>query len=158
MAQSAAPMSNRAKARVVLNRQAFEQIDLANADGLLAVAEEVIETASPPDRAPFGQGLVQGGGTLAYLGNKKVGGQMQDGRNVAKPRSLRLRDMVAIAGWGFPARFVELGTVDTPAEPFLTKAVAIVEPSADVVISKRIQGRLAGLRDPRAALRWIGQK
>lgn len=146
----------RSQARIVLNRKAFEQIELANVDGLLAVAEEVIETARPPDAPPYGQGLLQGGGTLAYLGNKKVGGQMQDGRNVSKPRSLRLRDMVAIAGWGFPGRFVELGTVDTSAQPFLTRSVSIVEPQADVVISDRIRGRLAGLRDPRAALRFKG--
>lgn len=158
MAQSAAPMSNRAKARVVLNRSAFEQIELANTDGLMAVAQEVIDNARPPDAPPYGQGLLQGGGWLAFLGNKKIGGQMQDGRNVSKPRSLRVRDMVAIAGWGFPGRFVELGTVDTHAEPFLTRSVMEVEPRADVVLSQRIRARLAGLRDPRAALRWSGSK
>lgn len=153
---STRPMSKGQKARVVLNRQAFHQIDLANTDGLMAVAEEVINAARPPDAPPYGKGLLQGGGWLAYFGSKKIGGQMQDGRNVSKPRSLRDTLQVAIAGWGFPGRFVELGTVDTPAEPFLTAAVASVEPHADVVLSKRIRGRLAGLRDPRAALKYTG--
>jgi hypothetical protein len=149
-------MTKGQKVKVVLNREAFHQIDLANTDGLMAVAEEIIHNVRTPDAPPYGRGLLQGGGWLAYLGSKKIGGQMEDGRNVSKPRSLRDTTQVAIAGWGFPGRFVELGTVDTHAEPFLTKSVMEVLPSADVVLSKRIQGRLQGLRDPKAALRYTG--
>jgi hypothetical protein len=149
-------MSKGAKARVELNRAAFHEIDLANTDGLMAIAEEVIHTAKPPDAPQYGQGLVQGGGWLSYLDGKKIGGQMEDGRNAAKPRSLKLRDQVAIAGWGFPGRFVELGTVDTHAQPFLTRAVASVEPEADVILSKRVKERLKGLGDPKAQLRYTG--
>jgi HK97 gp10 family phage protein len=142
--------------RVVLNRKAFEQVDLAIADGLFAVAEEVIAVARPPDAPPYGQGLVEGGGAIAYLGGKKVNGTTIGGKQVKKPRSLKVRDgePVAIAGFGFPARFVELGTVDTPAEPFLTPAVFQVEPDADVILSKEIKRRLAGFKDARAAERF----
>lgn len=147
----------RSKSRMELNRKAFDAITLAQVDGLHAVALEVIATTRPPDAPPIGEGLVQGGGTLAYLGNKKVAGEMQDGRNVSKPRSLRVKagEMVAIAGWGFPGRFVEKGTVDTPSEPFLTPAVNRVTPSGERIITEGIREHLSGLGSPTAPLRHV---
>lgn len=135
-------------ARVELNRAAFDTLDVAHSDALFAVAVKVIETARPPDAPPYGKGLVQGGGALGFVGKKKVNGTTIGGRQIRKPRSLRLKgdEVAAIAGWGFPGRFVELGTVDTHADPFLTRAVAIVEPQAEVVISDAIAKRLRGER------------
>ncbi len=134
--------------RVELNRQAFDEVDLALADGLFAFAKDIIATAKPPDAAPFGEGLVQGGGALAWVGKKKVDGTTIGGRQIAKPRALRLQDgqVTAIAGFGFPARFVELGTIDTHAKPFLTPALAQRMPDAKPVISAAMQRRLAGRR------------
>lgn len=134
--------------RVVLNRKAFDEITLAIADGLFAVAEEVLSVVHPPDAPPFGQGLVQGGGALAYVGSKKVNGTTIGGRQIKKPRALRLSqgEVAAIVGFGFHARFAELGTIDTHAEPFLTPAVMQVLPNAEVVLSKATQRRLAGQR------------
>lgn len=131
--------------RVVLNRKAFAEIDLAIADGLFAVAERVIETASPPDAPPYGKGLVQGGGAVGFLGGKKVNGTTIGGRQIKKPRALRVgrTEAVGVAGWGFPARFVELGTVDTRAQPFLTPAVmSVVGGDAGAVITEAIRKKL----------------
>lgn len=167
--------------RVVLNRAAFAEIDLAIADGLFAVAQRVLEVVKVPDSpllkelvttssgkvrwehiggtepAGKGQGLVQGGGALAYLGGKKVNGTTIGGKQVKKPRALNTRDgqAVAIVGFGFPARFVELGTVHTHAEPFLTPAVmAVAGSEAEVLISEATKRRLAGFRDAKAAARF----
>lgn len=146
-----------ATSRVVLNRAAFAEIDLAIADGLFAVALRVLEVVRVPDAPPYGQGLVQGGGAIAYLGNRKVAGTTIGGKQIKKPRSLNTRDgqAVAIVGFGFPARFVELGTLHNHAEPFLTPAVGQVAGSeADVLISDATKRRLAGFRDARAAARF----
>lgn len=143
--------------RVVLNRKAFALIDLAIADGLFAVAERVLEVVRPPDAPPHGQGLVEGGGAVAYLGSKKVNGTTIGGKQIKKPRGLRagLGEAVIAVGFGFPARLVELGTVDTHAEPFLTPAVMqVVGSDAEVVLSAATKRRLAGLRDARAAARF----
>lgn len=132
-------------ARVVINRKAFAEIDLAIADGLFAVAERVLEVVDVPDAPPHGQGLVEGGGAIAYLGSRKVNGTTIGGRQVKKPRAFRTRqgEVAAAVGFGFPGRFVELGTIDTPSEPFLTKAVMQVAGSdAEVVISQATQRRL----------------
>lgn len=145
--------------RVVINRQAFDEITLAIADGLFAVAERVLEVVHPPDAPPQGQGLVQGGGAVAYVGNKKVNGTTIGGKQIKKPRNLRAQpgEAVAAVGFGFPARFEELGTVDAPANPFLTPAVMqVAGGEAEVILSKETARRLAGIRDPRAAARFGG--
>jgi hypothetical protein len=146
-------------ARVVLNRKAFDEINLAIADGLFAVAERVLEVVKVPDAPPYSKGLIQGGGAIAYLGTKKVNGTTIGGKQIKKPRALRTKagEAVAIVGFGFPARFVELGTLDTHAEPFLTPAVmAVAGSDAEVLISAATKRRLAGFRDAKAAARFGG--
>jgi hypothetical protein len=136
--------------RVVLNRKAFAEIDLAIADGLFAVALRVLDVVRVPDAPPYGQGLVQGGGAVAFLGGKKVNGTTIGGKQIKKPYGLKTgsTEAVAAVGFGFPARFVELGTVDTQAEPFLTPAVmGVVGSDADVVLSEAVQRRLRGERE-----------
>jgi len=134
--------------RVVLNRAAFDAITLAEADGVFEVAKEVLDVVNVPDAPAFGQGLIEGGGAVAWAAGKKVGGTTIGGKAIAKPRGLKTpsNQVVAIVGFGFPARFVELGTVDTHANPFLTRAVMQVTPGADVIISKATARRLAGVR------------
>lgn len=132
--------------RVVTNRKAFDIVTLAIADGLFAVAEEVLTVVRPPDAPPYGEGLREGGGAIAYVGNRKVNGTLIAGKQVKKPRKLRAQpgEPVAAVGFGFPGRFAELGTVDTKAQPFLTPAVMqVVGSNAEVVLSGAIKARLA---------------
>jgi hypothetical protein len=141
-------MARAYKSRVVLNRKAFTEIELAQADALFEVAKEVLAVFHPWDAPPHGQGLPEGEGAIAYYGRKKVGATQIGGRDVAKPRQLRLADgesKVAV-GIGFPGRFLELGTVDIAADPRLTEAVNRVVPGAEVIISDTIKRRLAGMR------------
>lgn len=141
-------MARAYKSRVELNRKAFEAIDLAETDALFEVAKEVLEVFHIWDAPPYGQGLPEGAGAIGYFGKKKVAATQIGGRDVAKPRSLRLKEGVSVVavGIGFPGRFLELGTVDIPANPRLTRAVALIVPGAKVIIGKAIQRRLAGIR------------
>ena len=141
-------MARAYKSRVEFNRKAFAALELAEADALHDVARVVLQVVDVPDAPPFGQGLREGGGAITYLGKKKVAATQIGGRDVSKPRTLRLKvdEVVTAVGFGFPGRFVELGTVDAPANPFLTRAVASVLPDAEVIISKTVAKRLAGIR------------
>ena len=135
--------------RVKLNRAAVGGVRLALADGAHAVAKAIVMDANPPDAGPFGEGLVTRGGTLAYVGSKKVDGWSLDGRQPRKPRSLRVRgseDIVAVAGFGFPGRFQEFGTARHSAQPFLTPARDRVVPRAVGILRQAVAYRLARLK------------
>jgi hypothetical protein len=139
--------------RVVLNRKAFQEVSLAIADGLFAVAEEVLAVVVVPDAPPYSKGLVEGGGAIAYLGTKKVNGTTIGGGQIKKPRGVKTAGgATAIVGFGFPARFVELGTLHSRAHPFFTPAVMqVVGSNAEVIISEAVANRLAGIRNADSA-------
>lgn len=130
--------------RVELNRKAFSEISLGAADGLFALAVAIVEGAHPGDAPPYGQGLVEGGGAVAWVGKKKVNGTTIGGKQITKPRELKLKEgeATAIAGFGFPARFHEIGTVDTDPHPFLTPSVDREVPNAEVHVSAAMKKRL----------------
>lgn len=138
-------------ARVVINRRAADAVLLGMADGLFDVAVQIKLAAdvTVPDAPPYGQGLLEGGGAVAYAGTRKVAGTTIGGRAIAKPRALRNRAGIAtaIVGWGFPGRFVHNGTVDTRADPWLLRAGMTVlgRGYADDVgraVARRLGGRL----------------
>jgi hypothetical protein len=128
--------------RVVLNRAALDAITLGMADGLLALADAVIAATKVPDAPVLGAGLIEAGGTVAYVAGKKVGGTAK------KPKAMKVRTMgVAVAGgFPFPARFQELGTVNQPARPFLTPALMAMVPDAAPFIRAATAKRLAAVK------------
>lgn len=132
----------RTSTRVVLNRAALDEVTLGIADGLLALADAVIAATKVPDAPPLGAGLIEEGGTVAYVLGKKVGGTAR------KPSAMKVRKMgVAIAGgFPFPARFAELGTVNQPARPFLTPALMATVPDAAPFIKAKVAERLRAVR------------
>lgn len=123
-------MARKPSSRVVLNRKALTQFGEAVADGVEEVMRTIIEVADPPDATPFGEGLVTGGGWLVFNGGKKVGGGSQRSTQPQKPKSERLpaTGITGIAGWTFPARFQNNGTVRHAANPFGSRAIAQVTP------------------------------
>jgi hypothetical protein len=133
-------MARKSSCRVQTNRAALSEAWLAVADGLLAVGEEIVATARPPDAAPFGEGLVTRGAAGVWVDGKKVGGEAE------KPRSLKVRQypIVGVAGFGFPARFQEVGTVHQPARPFLSPAKGQVAPGSPSTIRAAVQRRIGG--------------
>lgn len=123
-------MAVRGKARAVLNREALEQVDLAMAVGVERVAMRILEVVRPPDATPFGEGLVDRGGFISYVDGKRVGG---DADQKPKAMLVRGRGIVVGVGFGFPARFQEMGTERQPPRPFLTPAVMQVAGDESVV-------------------------
>lgn len=133
-------------ARVVLNRKAIDGVRLALADGVFAVAKTIVNEADPPDATPYGKGLVTNGGALLYVDGKKLDGMGLDGRQPGKPRSAKSSPgTVAIAGFGFPGRFLEFGTVKMAAQPFFTPARDRVLPRATGIIRQASAYRIARL-------------
>jgi hypothetical protein len=114
-------MARKPSAKVTLNRKNLSRLHKAFADGIEEVCRTFVETADPPDATPYGQGLVTTGGWLVYDGANKVAGGSLRGVQPNKPRAFRVRGTTGIqgiAGFGFPARFQETGTVHQPARPF----------------------------------------
>ena len=122
--------------RVQLNRAAFDEITLAAADGMFELAKSIVNNAHVPDAPPIGLGLIQGGGVLAYVGSKRVGVYSKYGAtSVKKPRAAKLdKAVTVIGGYGFPAMFVESGTIHMAAEPFLTPELLRQIPDAGPLI------------------------
>lgn len=142
-------MARKRNARVKLNRKAVDGVELAIADGLNAVVETIVRVARPPDATPFGEGLVTSGGWMTYVGGKKVDGGGLDGRQPKKPRAFRVKSahIVALAGFGFPGRFQEFGTVNHGAQPFFTPARDQVIPQIESIVRKNAAYRIARIRD-----------
>jgi hypothetical protein len=133
----AAPLK-KPSARVVINRAAVAEVRLVVADGMLAVAQAIVDTADPPDATPFGEGLVTTGAAGMWVDGRKIGGRAD------KPRRERMpaRGIAGVAGFGFPGRFQEEGTIHQPARPFLTPAANRVVAEAPAIMAAVVRPRL----------------
>jgi len=123
----------RRAAKVVLNHAALDAITRATADGLFELAKAIVDGADAPDATPFGEGLVDQGGVIAYVDRKLVATYSTGADpTVSKPRAARLGPgVVIIGGYGFPGRLQESGTVHQPARPFLTPKLMADLPEAE---------------------------
>jgi hypothetical protein len=134
--------------RVVLNRAAVTDLGLAVADGILEVGQQIIAAARPPDSPdppfPTGQGLPLQGGVLVYVDGQKVAGWHQRGKQPRKPRAAKTPKgaIVGIVGYGFPGRFAETGTANSPAQPFLSPATDQVTPAIPGHLRTGVRKRL----------------
>ena len=127
---SARTVANR-KARVVMNRAALDELQLAMADGLLRLGEQIIAEArdtaprDPEIAAKRGVPMMADTGNLVvYALGKKVGG---DEGGTGKPRGMATPKDQAVLGVWFSSplsHFAELGTLKERARPFLTPALA----------------------------------
>lgn len=139
-----------------LNQSRLDDVTLAVADGLFEAAKAIVELASarapdsPYDPFPLGEGLPKQGGVLVYAGNKKTHGWSIRGDQPVKPRAARAstksHSVVAIAGFGFPARFNEAGTIRQPARPFLAPSSREIQPHIPDLVGEVTRPRLAGMR------------
>jgi hypothetical protein len=136
--------------RVILNRSKIDTLRLGIADALFGVALEVLDNTHPPDAPPYGKGLVEGGGAVAWVDKRKVNGTTIGGRQIKKPRSLKLdvgvNGIVAIVGYGFPGRLVHNGSIHNRANPFLRRSGLEVLPEAKGIAGNRLQRWIRGMR------------
>jgi hypothetical protein len=138
---------------MVLNQSRLDDVTLIVADGLFEAGKTIIELASerapdsPYDPFPTGEGLPKQGGVLVYVANKKTHGWSLRGDQPVKPRAARLatkaHSVVAIIGFGFPARFNEVGTIRQPARPFFTPSAREVQPHIPEIVGDVTRPRLA---------------
>jgi len=109
------PRVSKRYARVELNRVAMAAVELGLADGVARTADAIVSTANVPDAPPYGKGLVTRGGFIVFLNGVQVAGSgSRPGREWVSARGV-----VGFAGFGFPGRFQELGTVNQSPRPFL---------------------------------------
>lgn len=142
--------------RVVLHRETIDAVILGGVDGLFALAKDVVLEAaanapdSPYDPYPAGEGLPKQGGVLVYVGNTKTHGWSIRGDQPKKPRSARLstkqHSVVALAGFGFPGRFSERGTIRQRAQPFLAPSRDEVAPRIPEIVGEITRPALAAAR------------
>jgi hypothetical protein len=147
------------RSRLEVNRAALDVVTLGLADGVFDVARAILRVAeaTAPDAEPYGEGLVSRGAAITFVGSKRTHQVRTDGSSttVRKPRGSRRlagAGVTGIVGFGFPSMFQELGTVNHRAQPFLTPAVAeVAGGEAKVLLSRAMQRRLRGERDPKSA-------
>jgi hypothetical protein len=116
-------------AKVKMRRGRLSDATKIVGEGLFEAGRVIVEQASavapdsPLDPYPLGEGLPKQGGVLAYVGDEKVDGYSIRGPQPAKPRAARVltnnHSVSVLVLWGFPARFVEGGTVNHGPQPFL---------------------------------------
>lgn len=160
------------RSRLEINRAALDAVDGGVAEGVFDIARAILRVseADAPDASSghypksagggprlAGEGLVMRGAAMTWAGRKKVNQVRTDGgsENVRKPRGSRglvEGQINGMVGWGFPSMFLEFGTVHAPPHPFFTKAASeVVGSEAEILLSKAMQRRLRGERDPKSA-------
>lgn len=141
---------------MALNQSRLDDVTLAVADGLFEAGRTIVELASevapdsPYEPYPLGEGLPKQGGVLVYVGNKKTHGFSLRGDQPKKPKAVRevtkRHSVVAVIGFGFPARFNEAGTIRQPGRPFLTPTVNKVAPHIPDLVGEVVRPQLAAAR------------
>jgi hypothetical protein len=141
-------MAKKYTKRVEINRSAVAAVRLVLADGMFAIGQQILANTHPPDDPPYGQGLVEGGGAVVWVDGKKVAGTTIGGRQVAKPRAVRLPKpgIVLVVGYGFPGRFVHNGTIHNVPNPFLARSVFGMVGQMGGIMAGFCRPRLAALR------------
>lgn len=125
------------RSRVELDPAAFARLERAVALGAGDIGAEVVRRARVPDAPPIGQGLVETGASAAFLGGRRIEGTADAPSDFDAPDG-----PAAIAGFDFPARFQEEGTIRQPARPFLSPAAEDVSGDAGAIMARRIGSEL----------------
>lgn len=120
--------------RLVIDPAAMARLQEALAHGFQALGEEIAHDAA--SRIPTGTPTVHmrnQWGVASFVDDRQVESASADGSAVARPNHFQGGGPTCVVGFGgyysnptskgyFSARYLEFGTSDTPAEPFLTPA------------------------------------
>lgn len=112
-------------AQVVMNKAALDAAQLGIADGAEELGRAILADAKAhaPDAPPYGQGLIESGVTAVWALGKLVAGDTSKAASKNKPRGMKVPkdQIVMFVGFEAPhAHLLELGTINMPAQPFLT--------------------------------------
>jgi hypothetical protein len=117
-------MARKISAKTVLNRKALTTIRAAFVDGMEQVGKDLISRTDPLDDPETREQIVGDWGI--WVDGKKVAG------TATKPRSARVKSGITLlAGFPFPMRFGEMGTIHQPARPRFSPTLNEVIPGTD---------------------------
>lgn len=122
-------MKRKGKVRVELNRRELRRMGKVHERGTEGFCRAVLATARVPDAPPYGQGLIETGDYVVRRGRDRVAGSGDDEGRLSGGRGVN-----AAVGWGFPAHFLEFGTIKMRPHPFITPAALEVEPRKDAYL------------------------
>lgn len=137
-----------ARTRVELDGRAIGRVASAAVRGIAKVLAETAAQASrnAPDRSPHGEGLVDAWGWLVFENGRAVDQGSGDGSSVQAPSDFQPGEgVVGVVGFDRPGRFVEVGTSDTPAQPFLSPAMESVMSRAPEIVGAELAAELRRL-------------
>lgn len=116
------------RSRTVINFGKLDEMQQALATGVGAGLRDMMETASArvSDVPELGVGIKYAGGYIVYANGKAVVEGSVTGVKVQPPSGQRVSKgtgLYGFIGFGRPARFLETGTVNMAARPFLSPVV-----------------------------------
>lgn len=139
-----------ASRRTVLNLSRLDAIQQALAVGMGDGLRVILDAASAKvkDVPKLGVGIKYAGGYLVYANGKKVAEGSVTGVAVSPSSSMKVskgQGLYGYIGFGRPARFLEVGTSDTAAQPFLSPTVLAMAPT---VLPEHMKAAVAPLTGP----------
>jgi hypothetical protein len=118
------PRGASAARRTEINRAKIDEALLRVADGLFNVGKHIVRQAVVPMAEPSRTQLYARGGAIGWVNGKRIAAWAREGSGTQpkKPRAVKVSGttIVVVGGFGFPARFQEIGTINQPSRPFLT--------------------------------------
>lgn len=141
-----------ARYKVVMNRLGFEAIRVGWAEGSHAAGLAALEAMRPnvPDAPPLGRGLVRTGRVATFIDGRLVAGAVPGGVRHYLGNGGG-SGVVTVIGWGFPSRFLVLGTIYiTPRDWFTPGMIDGVVSAGGPLLVGAMKGRLRRAPDARA--------
>lgn len=132
-------MARKVSVRVVNNRKALTAIRSGLVDAMEELGKTLIERTEPLDDPATPEKIVGDWGVWAD--GRKVAGTAQ------KPRAASVKTGITLlAGFPFPMRFGEIGTIHEPPRARFSPVIAEVIPGADRYFSIGVRKATAGIR------------
>jgi hypothetical protein len=131
-------MARKVSVWVVANRKALDAIRQGYVDGLEEIGKVLIEQTEPLDDPATPEKIVGDWGVWAD--GRKVAG------TAAKPRAADTKKgLTLLAGFPFPMRFDEIGTIHQPPRPRFSPTLSVVIPGSGRYVSIAVRKATAGI-------------
>lgn len=125
-------MARRISSKTVLNRKSLTLLRGAFVDGMEQIGIDLIARTEPLDDPTTQEKIIGDWGI--WVDGKKVAG------TATKPRRENVKSGITLlAGFPFPMRFGEMGTIDQPSRPRFSPTLSEVIPDAHRYIRQPVQ-------------------